>query len=60
MERNLIIEDFRDLVGGIEQQYPKDEDLYKIMKTCIQTLWIMHEQGFDLPTKALMEIKKYL
>ena len=60
MEININIEDFRDLVDGIKQQYPDDEDLYTIMRTCIQTLWIMHEQGYDLPTKALMEIKKYL
>ena len=59
MEEKLNIEEFRDFLEGIRESY-EDQQLDTILKTCINSLWIMYEQGYDMPKKALIELKKYL
>ena len=60
MEINIKTEEFRDFVEKVAHDHPFDQDLHKIVRISIQTLLIMHEQGYDLPTKALAEIKKFI
>tara|TARA_R100001129_G_C5205235_1_gene215034 strand:- start:497 stop:679 length:183 start_codon:yes stop_codon:yes gene_type:complete len=60
MEININTEEFRAFVEKVAQEHPFDQDLHKIVRISIQTLLIMHEQGYDLPTKALAEIKKFI
>ena len=59
MEENLNIEEFREFLESIRESY-NDEQLDTILKTCINSLWIMYEQGYDMPKKALIELKKHL
>tara|TARA_Y100000590_G_C15742779_1_gene1020889 strand:+ start:6487 stop:6666 length:180 start_codon:yes stop_codon:yes gene_type:complete len=59
MEEKLNIEEFREFLESIRESYD-DEQLDTILKTCINSLWIMYEQGYDMPKKALIELKKYL
>ena len=59
MEEKLNIEEFREFLEGIGESYD-DEQLNMILKTCINSLWIMYEQGYDMPKKALIELKKHL
>jgi hypothetical protein len=54
---NLNIDDFKDYLESIEKSYD-DDDLNIILKTCVNTLFIMYERGYDLPKKALLEIQK--
>ena len=60
MEININIDEFRDFIDRVIEEHPFDQDLHKIVRISIQTLFIMHEQGYDLPTKALAEIKKFI
>jgi|TARA_R110002012_G_scaffold233619_1_gene406817 hypothetical protein len=60
MEINVNTDEFRDFVEKVVREHPLDQDLHKIVRISIQTLLIMHEQGYDLPTKALAEIKKFI
>ena len=60
MEININTDEFRDFVDRVAEEHPFDQDLHKIVRISIQTLLIMHEQGYDLPTKALAEIKKFI
>ena len=60
MEINVNTDEFRDFVEKVVREHPLDQDLHKIVRLSIQTLLIMHEQGYDLPTKALAEIKKFI
>ena len=60
MEININTDEFRDFVDRVAEEHPLDQDLHKIVRISIQTLLIMHEQGYDLPTKALAEIKKFI
>ena len=55
----LKIEDFREFLESIEKSYD-DEQLNTILKTCINSLWIMYEQGYDMPKKALIELKTHI
>ena len=55
----LKIEDFREFLSSIEDSYD-DEQLNTILKTCINSLWIMYEQGYDMPKKALIELKTHI
>ena len=55
----LKIEDFREFLESIEESYD-DEQLNTILKTCINSLWIMYEQGYDMPKKALIELKTHI
>ena len=59
MEEKLNIQEFREFLESIRESYD-DEQLDTILKTCINSLWIMYEQGYDMPKKALIELKKYL
>ena len=59
MEENLNIEDFKSFLAEIEDQYD-DEQLSMVLKTCINSLWIMYEQGYEMPKKALVELKTHL
>ena len=43
MESKLNIEEFRDFIDHISESYD-DEQLNIILKTCINSLWIMYEQ----------------
>ena len=54
----LNIQDFRDFVE--ELKCYDDEQLNVIIKTCINSLWIMYEQGYDMPKKALIELKTHI
>ena len=60
MEINVNTDEFRDFVEKVVREHPLDQALHKIVRISIQTLLIMHEQGYDLPTKALAEIKKFI
>ena len=60
MEINVNTDEFRDFVEKVVREHPLDQDLHKIVRISIQTLLIMHDQGYDLPTKALAEIKKFI
>ena len=60
MEININTDEFRDFVDRVAEEHPFDQDLHTIVRISIQTLLIMHEQGYDLPTKALAEIKKFI
>ena len=33
---------------------------YSILRLLVSTLLIMHDQGYDLPTKTLAELEKHL
>ena len=55
----LDIDDFREFLESIEQDY-NDPRLDMFLKTCINSLWIMYENGYDMPKKALIELKRYL
>ena len=55
----LKIEDFREFLESIEKSYD-DEQLNTILKTCINSLWIMYEKGYDMPKKALIELKTHI
>ena len=59
MEEKLNIQEFREFLESIRESYD-DEQLDTILKTCINSLWIMYEQGYDMPKKALIELKKHL
>ena len=60
MESKLNIEEFRDFIDHISESYD-DEQLNIILKTCINSLWIMYEQqGRDMAEKTLVELKNYL
>ena len=59
MEEKLNIQEFREFLEIVRESYD-DEQLDTILKTCINSLWIMYEQGYDLPAKTLIEIKKHL
>ena len=59
MEEKLNIQEFREFLEIVRESYD-DEQLDTILKTCINSLWIMYEQGYDMPKKALIELKKYL
>ena len=56
---SLNIEDFKTFLDEIEENY-NDPRLDLFLKTCVNSLWIMHEQGYDMPKKALVELKNYL
>mgnify|MGYP003112305297 CR=1 FL=1 len=56
---NLKIEDFKKYLLELEESYD-DKNLNLILKTCINTIWIMYEQGYDLPKRALLEIEKHI
>ena len=53
-------DEFRQYVDKVELEHPMDQNLHKIVRISIQTLLIMHDQGYDLPSKALAEIKKFI
>jgi|TARA_R100000479_G_scaffold105707_1_gene52939 hypothetical protein len=59
MDENLKIEEFREFLEITKGMYG-DEQLDKFLKTCVNSLWIMYEQGYDMPKKALLELKKHL
>tara|TARA_R100001163_G_C5064972_1_gene202752 strand:+ start:139 stop:321 length:183 start_codon:yes stop_codon:yes gene_type:complete len=60
MEPKLNIDEFRDFIDHIEEVY-NDEQLNIILKTCINSLWIMYEQqSRDMAQKTLVELKNYL
>ena len=59
MEENLKIEEFREFLESIKYSY-EDEQLDTVLKTCINALFIVYEQGYDMPKKALLELKKHL
>ena len=59
MEENIKIEEFREFLESIKYSY-SDEQLDTVLKTCINALFIMYEQGYDMPKKALLELKKHL
>jgi len=59
MDENLKIEEFREFLEITKNMYG-DEQLDKFLKTCVNSLWIMYEQGYDMPKKALIELKKHL
>ena len=59
MEETLNIEDFKEFVQHIKATY-KDEQLDMILKISINALWIMFEQGHDMPRKTLIELQKQL
>tara|TARA_Y100000361_G_C11000458_1_gene259001 strand:+ start:293 stop:472 length:180 start_codon:yes stop_codon:yes gene_type:complete len=59
MDENIKIEEFKKFLTETLKTYD-DEKLYMFLKTCVNCLWIMHEQGYDLPKKALVELKKHL
>ncbi len=59
MEENLKIEEFKEFLEITKGLYG-DEQLDKFLKTCVNSLWIMYEQGYDMPKKALIELKKHL
>ena len=60
MEININTDEFRQYVDKVELEHPMDQDLHKIVRISIQTLLIMHDRGYDLPSKALAEIKKFI
>ena len=60
MEININTDEFKSFVDKVAEEHPFDQDLHKIVRISIQTLLIMHEQGYDLPSKALAEIKKFI
>tara|TARA_Y100000004_G_scaffold158616_1_gene185013 strand:- start:1598 stop:1777 length:180 start_codon:yes stop_codon:yes gene_type:complete len=59
LEENLNIEEFREFLDRIKETYD-DEQLDSVLKTCINALYIMYNQGYDMPKKALIELKNYL
>ena len=59
MDENLKIEDFREFLESIRESHG-DEQLDKFLKICVNSLWIMYEQGYDMPKKALVELKTHL
>ena len=59
MEDNLNIEDFREFLEVTKRMH-EDEQLDMFLKTCINSLWIMHDQGNQMATKTLIELKNYL
>lgn len=56
---NLKIEEFKEFLESIDNDY-EDAQLNAILRTCINSLWIMYEQGYDLPKKTLIELKNHL
>tara|TARA_R100001463_G_scaffold43789_1_gene91259 strand:+ start:210 stop:389 length:180 start_codon:yes stop_codon:yes gene_type:complete len=59
MEENIKIEEFKEFLETIKESY-NDDELDSVLKTCINALFIMYEQGYDMPKKALIELKNYL
>ena len=59
MEENLKIEEFREFLEITKGLYG-DVQLDRFLKTCVNSLWIMYEQGYDMPKKTLIELKKHL
>ena len=54
------IERLREYVESVKQFDGEDGKHYAIIKLLANTLLIMHDQGYDLPTKTLAELEKHL
>ena len=59
MEENLKIEEFKEFLEMIDRMH-EDEELNMFLKTSVNGLWIMHDQGNQMATKTLLELKNYL
>ena len=59
MDENIKIEEFKEFLEITKHMYD-DDQLNKFLKTCVNSLWIMYEQGYDMPKKTLIELKNYL
>ena len=56
----LNIDDFKEFLEITDNMY-SDEQLNKFLKTCVNSLFIMHEQqGRNMAKKTLIELKNYL
>ena len=55
----LEINDFKEFLATTEEQY-EDGNLIMFLRTSINSLWIMHEQGNKMATKTLIELKNYI
>tara|TARA_R100001594_G_scaffold77470_1_gene112078 strand:+ start:604 stop:786 length:183 start_codon:yes stop_codon:yes gene_type:complete len=60
MEDEIDIEEFKVFLEITDDMY-SDEQLNKFLKTCVNSLFIMHEQqGRNMAKKTLIELKNYL
>ena len=54
------IERVSEYVESVKQFDGEEGKHYAIIKLLANTLLIMHDQGYDLPTKTLAELEKHL
>ena len=54
------IEKLREYVESVKQFDGEEGKHYAIIRLLVSTLLIMHDQGYDLPTKTLVELEKHL
>jgi len=53
-------EKLREYVESVKQFDGEEGKHYSILRLLVSTLLIMHDQGYDLPTKTLAELEKHL
>ena len=58
INEEIDIKEFREYVDSLKSY--EDEQLNIVIKVCINALWIMYEQGYDMPKKALIELKTHI
>ena len=54
------IERLREYVESVKQFDGEEGKHYVIIKLLANSVLIMHDQGYDLPTKTLAELEKHL
>ena len=54
------IERLREYVDNLKLIDGEEGRHYKIIRLLANTVLIMHDQGYDLPTKTLAELEKHL
>ena len=54
------IERLKEYVESVKQFDGEEGKHYAIIKLLANSVLIMHDQGYDLPTKTLAELEKHL
>ena len=55
-----IIEKFREYVESVKHFDGEEGKHYAVIRLLANSVLIMHDQGYDLPTKTLAELEKHL
>lgn len=57
-DQKIKIEEFNEYLKELEVY--DDEKLNRIMKICLNSLFIMYQEGYEMPRKTLLELQKNL